>query len=349
MQTEPKNKKKNLFFLIVLILLVPFLFMFLGRSWLRILDFSLLYMMLASGLNLVVGFTGLLDLGYIAFYAVGAYTWAFLASPQFDIHLGFYLILPLGAFFAAFFGVFLGFPTLKLRGDYLAIVTLGFGEMIRIFMNNLNFPVNITNGSQGIDHIDPIYFGAWDLSKSVEFFGFRLDPLVTYYYLFLFFLLLGIWSVWILQKSPVGRAWAAIREDEWAAKSVGIQTRNLKLMAFSLGATFGGIAGCLFASFQKFVSPESFSLMESINILTMIVLGGMGHIWGVLLGAGILSFLPELLRITAEQIQKFLFHEILLDPEILRILLLSLGMIGMMLLKPRGLVETKVLHYHKDT
>ena len=261
----------------------------LGNAWLRILDFALLYVILALGLNIVVGFAGLLDLGYIAFYAVGAYLYALLASPHFGLHWPVWAILPLGALVAGLFGVLLGAPTLRLRGDYLAIVTLGFGEIVRIFMNNLNAPVNITNGPKGIARIDPITIAGHPLSKSLDVFGFTVPGLTLYYYLFLILAVLIVIVGIRLQDSRIGRAWVAIREDEIAAKACGIDTRNVKLLAFAMGASFGGVAGGLFAGFQEFVSPESFGLMESIMVLCMVVLGGMGHIPGVILGGLLLD------------------------------------------------------------
>jgi len=317
----------------------PLIAVLFGKSWVRILDFAMLYVMLAIGLNLVVGFAGLLDLGYIAFYAVGAYTFAFLASPHFELHLPFWLVLPLGAVFAALAGIILGLPTLRLRGDYLAIVTLGFGEIVRIFMNNLNHPINITNGPQGINMIDPLVLFGWDISKPLKVGDeITINSLFRYYYVFLACVVLSVILVQRLQVSRVGRAWAAIRDDELAAKAIGINTRNMKLLAFSLGATFGGVAGGLFAAFQGFVSPESFSLMESIAVLTMIVFGGMGNLAGVIVGALALTALPEVLRHVAVPLQQAVFGHVLLDPEVLRMLLLSLAMIFMMLLRPSGLI-----------
>ncbi|MBS0513157.1 MAG: ABC transporter ATP-binding protein [Proteobacteria bacterium] len=334
--------------LIVLAAAAPLVALAFGASWVRVLDFALLYVLLAIGLNLVVGFAGLLDLGYIAFYAVGAYTWAFLASPHFGIHLPFWIVLPLGAAFAALAGIMLGFPTLRLRGDYLAIVTLGFGEIIRIFMNNLNQPINITNGPQGIDMIDPLTIAGIDLSRNLDLFGMQVPSLVLYYYAFLGAVVLALVLVRRLQISRVGRAWAAIREDELAAKAIGIDTRMMKLLAFALGATFGGVSGGLFAAFQGFVSPESFSLMESIVVLTMIVLGGMGNLAGVVFGAIVLTALPELLRHFAVPLQVALFGKTLLDPEVLRMLLLSLAMILMMLWRPAGLLPARTRYAHRE-
>ncbi|NMG77343.1 ABC transporter permease subunit [Aromatoleum diolicum] len=334
--------------IILLALAAPLLALAFGKSWVRVLDFALLYVLLAIGLNLVVGFAGLLDLGYIAFYAVGAYTWAFLASPHFGIHLPFWIVLPLGAAFAGLAGIALGFPTLRLRGDYLAIVTLGFGEIIRIFMNNLNQPINITNGPQGIDQIDPLTIAGIDLSRDLDLFGVQVPSLLLYYYAFFGCVVFALILVRRLQISRIGRAWAAIRDDELAAKAIGIDTRMMKLLAFALGATFGGVSGGLFAAFQGFVSPESFSLMESIVVLTMVVLGGMGNLAGVVVGAIMLTALPELLRHFAVPMQMALFGKTLLDPEVLRMLLLSLAMIVMMLVRPAGLLPARTRYAHRE-
>lgn len=308
-----------------------------GNTWLRILNFALLYVMLALGLNIVVGFAGLLDMGYIAFYAVGAYLWALLASPQFGLHWPMWAILPLGAGVAGMFGMLLGAPTLKLRGDYLAIVTLGFGEIIRIFLNNLNTPVNITNGPQGISAIDPVHFGNLSLARPIDLGFLQLPSLVAYYYLFLVAALLIIGIALRLERSRVGRAWAAIREDEVAAKACGINTRNVKLLAFAMGATFGGVAGGLFAGFQQFVSPESFGLLESVMVLCMVVLGGMGHIPGVIFGALLLTVLPEFFRQIAGPVQQSMFGTVLIDPESLRMLLFGLSLVLVMRYRPSGL------------
>jgi len=336
-----RNPTAARWLLLALALGAPLLAMLFGRTWVRVLDFAMLYVMLAIGLNLVVGFAGLLDLGYIAFYAVGAYTFAFLGSPQFDLHWPFWVVLPLGACFAALAGVVLGLPTLRLRGDYLAIVTLGFGEIVRIFMNNLNHPVNITNGPQGINMIDPLVLFGWDISRPLKIGeSITIHSLLLYYYVFLICVVLSIVLVQRMQVSRMGRAWAAIRDDELAAKAIGINTRNMKLLAFGMGATFGGVAGGLFAAFQGFVSPESFSLMESIAVLTMVVFGGMGNLAGVITGALLLSFLPEILRHLAVPVQQAVFNQVPLDPEVLRMLLLSLAMIGMMLWRPAGLIPS---------
>ena len=319
------------------LLVLPFAVeMLFGRTWLRIVDVALLFVMLSLGLNIVVGFAGLLDLGYIAFFAVGAYCYALLASPHFGIHGSFLLLLPAGALLAGVFGVLLGAPTLRLRGDYLAIVTLGFGEIIRIFLNNLNRPFNLTNGPQGITLIDPLSVGGFSLAKTHTLAGLSFSGLHNYYYVFLVCVLLTVLISRRLEYSRIGRAWFAIRDDELAAAAMGINTRNLKLTAFAMGATFGGVAGGLFASFQGFVSPESFQLIDSIMVLCMVVLGGMGNVWGVILGAVLLTTLPEALRYIGP-LQQRLLGEVLIDPSDLRMLLFGAALVLMMLFRPKGL------------
>ncbi|MCV2348458.1 branched-chain amino acid ABC transporter permease [Paucibacter sp. Y2R2-4] len=346
------QEQKNKIFVFLLaalgLLVVPLIAQQFGNGPVRIIDLALLYVMLALGLNIVVGYAGLLDLGYVAFYAVGSYMFALLASPHLSdnfeafraafpegLHSPLWLIIPLGAGLAGIFGVLLGAPTLKLRGDYLAIVTLGFGEIIRVFLNNLEHPVNITNGPRGIGQIDAIHFFGLDLGKGLEVFGFRLPSVTLYYYLFLVLVVFSVIICYRLENSRIGRAWMAIREDEIAAKAMGINTRNMKLLAFGMGATFGGVSGTMFASFQGFVSPESFSLQESVMIVAMVVLGGIGHIPGVILGALLLSALPEVLRYVAGPLQEMTGGR--LDASILRQLLVALAMIGIMLVRPRGL------------
>jgi len=321
----------------LLLLALPFITeAVLGRSWVRIIAVALLFVMLALGLNIVVGFAGLLDLGYIAFFAVGAYSYALLASPQFAVHWPFLVLLPLGAAFAAVFGILLGAPTLRLRGDYLAIVTLGFGEIIRVFLNNLNRPVNITNGPQGITLIDPLQIGGFSLAQTHTFAGLTFSPVHNYYFVFLICASLSIALSLRLENSRIGRAWVAIRDDELAASAMGINTRNIKLLAFAMGATFGGVAGGLFASFQGFVSPESFQLIDSIMVLCMVVLGGMGNVAGVVLGAVLLTALPEALRYIGPLQQRWLGH-VMVDPADLRMLLFGLALVLMMLLRPEGI------------
>jgi branched-chain amino acid transport system permease protein len=326
----------------VALALLPFAAALVGQAWVRILNFAMIYTMLALGLNIVVGFAGLLDLGYIAFYAVGAYVYALLASPHFDLHLPFWVILPLGAALACIFGVLLGAPTLKLRGDYLAIVTLGFGEIIRIFLNNLNAPVNITNGPQGVNLIDPFRIGSFSFARSETILGITFSGPQKYYYMLLFLTIVVVVINVRLQNSRLGRAWEAIREDEVAARAMGINTRNVKLLAFAMGASFGGIAGAIFSATQQFVSPESFGLFESIIVLSMVVLGGMGNIPGVILGAILLTLLPEFLRATMEPLQNALFGRVLLDAETVRLLVFGIALVAIMLYKPAGLWPSAV-------
>ena len=322
--------------------LLPFALAQAGTSWVRITNIAILYTLLALGLNIVVGFAGLLDLGYIAFYAVGAYTYALLASPHFGLHLPFWVILPIGAAVAAFFGIVLGAPTLKLRGDYLAIVTLGFGEIVRIFLNNLSQPVNITRGPQGIVGIDPVRLAGIDFGKSDTLLGVTVSGPIKYYYVLLI-LMLGIILVNVrLQNSRIGRAWQAIREDEVAARAMGINTTRLKLLAFAMGASFGGVAGGMFAAIQGFISPESFVLVESVMVVSMVVLGGMGNIWGVILGAMLLSFVPEILRWTVEPAQQALFGRTVIEPEVVRMLIFGLALVLVMLFRPAGLLPSAV-------
>ncbi|MFC0166697.1 ABC transporter ATP-binding protein [Pseudoduganella danionis] len=369
---NPRQAYASMAVVLIGLLIFPFVAAPFGNSWVRIVDMALLYIMLALGLNIVVGFAGLLDLGYIAFYAVGAYMTGLLASPQFatlleslineypaigntlvavlgpeiqqnGIHLSVWVIVPLAAALAGLFGALLGAPTLKLRGDYLAIVTLGFGEIIRIFMNNLNEPINFTNGPQGINLIDPIRVFGVNLAgeagsrATVTVAGFAMPSVNAYYFLFLFLCVAVVFVTTRLQHSRLGRAWVAIREDEIAAKAMGINTRNVKLLAFSMGASFGGIAGAMFASFQGFVSPESFSLTESIAVLAMVVLGGIGHIPGVIMGGALLAALPEVLRHVVEPLQERLFGHVVVEAEVLRQLLYGLAMVLIMLNRPAGL------------
>jgi branched-chain amino acid transport system permease protein len=369
---KPRHAYASMALVLALMLVFPFIASQFGNSWVRIIDIALLYIMLALGLNIVVGFAGLLDLGYIAFFAVGAYLVGLFSSPQFaallesviyyspalgealvaffgpeiqqnGIHLSVWAIVPLAALVAALFGALLGAPTLKLRGDYLAIVTLGFGEIIRIFMNNLNDPINFTNGPQGINMIDPIRVFGVSLAgeagsqATVHIGGFSMPSVNAYYFLFLALTIATIFITSRLQHSRLGRAWVAIREDEIAAKAMGINTRNVKLLAFAIGASFGGVAGAMFGAFQGFVSPESFSLTESIAVLAMVVLGGIGHIPGVVLGGVLLAALPEVLRHVVEPAQQALFGAVVIEAEVLRQLLYGLALVLIMLVRPAGL------------
>jgi len=345
-----KQQQKFLMMVIAAVglLVLPIVLQGFGNAWVRIADMALLYVLLALGLNIVVGYAGLLDLGYVAFFAIGAYSYGLFNSPHLmeafpavaamfpqGLHTPIWVVLPLAAGAAGIFGILLGAPTLRLRGDYLAIVTLGFGEIIRVFLNNLDNPINITNGPKGINQIDSLHFFGFDLGKKLVIGGFEFASVSLYYYLFMALVLFSVLISHRLQLSRVGRAWMAIREDEIAAKAMGINTRNLKLLAFGMGATFGGISGAMFAAFQGFVSPESFSLMESVMIVAMVVLGGIGHLPGVILGALLLAALPEVLRHVAGPLQAMTDGRI--DSAILRQLLIALAMISIMLLRPRGL------------
>ncbi len=273
----------------------------------RTLDQAGLYVLLSLGLNIVVGYAGLLDLGYVAFYAVGAYLYALLASPQLGYHVPFLVVFVLGGALAALAGALIGAPTLGLRGDYLAIVTMAFGEIIRILMNNLDW---LTNGPQGIIQID-----------APTIVGVRFDSPLRLFYLILFFCVVAIYFIRNLERSKIGRAWAAIREDEDAARAMGLNTRNLKLLAFAMGATTAGAAGVIFAGLQQFVSPESFTFWESILILCMVVLGGMGSIPGVIIGSVALIVLPEIFRQYSDY----------------RMIFFGLSLIVIMLVRPEGI------------
>jgi branched-chain amino acid transport system permease protein len=342
LRNHPAAKWVGIALIVTALVALPFVLAIAGTAWVRITNLAILFVLLSLGLNIVVGFAGLLDLGYIAFYAVGAYVYALLASPHFDLHLPWWAILPIGAAVACIFGILLGAPTLKLRGDYLAIVTLGFGEIIRIFLNNLSEPFNLTNGPKGITTIDPVRVLGLDFSTYTRIGEFVLTGTIKYYFLLLALLVVVVVVNLRLQNSRIGRAWEAIREDELAARSMGINTRNMKLLAFAMGASFGGIAGGMFSAIQGFISPESFVLNESIMVLAMVVLGGMGNIWGVILGAVLLSFVPELLRYSVEPVQRALFGRSLIDPEVIRMLLFGLAMVVMMLFRPAGLMPSAV-------
>jgi branched-chain amino acid transport system permease protein len=279
--------------------------------YVRVIDMVLIYVLLATGLNMVVGYAGLLDLGFVAFYAIGAYSYAILASGQFDIHLPFALVLLIGGALAGIAGVLLGIPVLRLRGDYLAIVTLGFGEIIRLLMNNLTW---MTNGPQGVSRIDePFLFGA-GLNTPKDFF-FLLLPLA----------IVALTFAWRLERSILGLGWAAIREDQDAARGIGINTTVAKLLAFGLSATLGGFAGVVFAGLQRFVDPVSFSFWESLTIVLIIVVGGLGNLVGIVVGAAVLIVVPELLREYSEY----------------RMLLYGCALVVIILLRPRGLIDRR--------
>ena len=273
-----------------------------------------LYATLALGLNIVVGFAGLLDIGYVAFFGIGSYAYAFLASPHFGLHLPFLLALPIVVVATAFFGILIGAPTLRLGGDYLAIVTLGFGEITYLLLLNLDRPVNITNGASGIIDIDP-----------PALLGHVISGNVQYYYLFLVVLALALLASRRLQHSRIGWAWQAIREDELAARAMGVNTTVAKLQAFALGASFAGFAGALLASWQRSVFPENFLFTESINVLAMVIIGGMGSLLGVILGAAVIVALPELFR----ELQAY------------RLLMFGFMLMVLMIFRPQGILAPR--------
>ena len=309
----PLIEKANQFFLkqwvkytaIVAIIALPF---YLPRFPLEIVTLALIYVLLAMGLDIVVGLTGLLALGFIAFYAVGAYTYALFATK---LQLNFFLALPLGAIAAAIVGFLVGLPVLRLKGDYLAIVTLGFGEITRIVLNNWD---NVTGGPNGIGGI-----------PRPSFFGIKLSSPDAYYWIILAMVTIGGMAIWRLVRSKVGRSWEAIREDELAAAACGIPVVRYKLLAFSLGACFAGAAGVFFAGRMTHISPESFTFLESILVLCMVVLGGMGSLAGVVVGAVALIVLPELLR----------------GADLYRMLAFGILLILMMRFRPQGILPAK--------
>lgn len=312
-----------------------------------------IYVALALGLNIVVGFAGLLDLGYVAFYATGAYLYAIFASEQANnfIHFTkfplsgewFWLFLPLSLIAAAIAGILLGLPALRLRGDYLAIVTLGFGEIIRIIMNNLDKPVNITNGPKGITPIEP-----------PAFFGYTLNQSVHYYFIVIAVVLFVIFVTRRLENSRLGRAWAAIREDEVAARAMGIPLLKTKLMAFAIGASFAGMMGALFAAKQTFIDPSSFGFMESIGVLAMVILGGMGSIPGAIVGAtAVVMLQAQVLKSFSEWIGQLRDSGILniptqLEPAKFERLVFGLILVLMMIFRPQGLIPAKRKEMHLD-
>lgn len=276
---------------------------------------ALMYVMLGLGLNIVVGVAGLLDLGYVAFYAVGAYTYALL---NYHYHLGFWTVLPIGALFGLIFGVLLGFPVLRLRGDYLAIVTLGFGEIIRLVLENWN---EFSFGPSGIANI-----------PRPGFFGIELNLASHINYLFYIMIGMTLFTIFIvnrLQNSRIGRAWLALREDEIACQAMGIDKTKTKLTAFALGATWAGMAGVIFAAKTTFVNPASFTFMESALILSIVVLGGMGSIVGVFIGALVIILLPEYFRAFADY----------------RMLLFGAALVLMMVFRPGGFIQNVQRHY----
>ncbi len=313
---------------IVILLVWPFM---VSRGSVDLATLTLIYIMLGLGLNIVVGLAGLLDLGFVAFYAVGAYTYALLS-----LYFGFsfWICLPLSAALAALFGFILGFPVLRLRGDYLAIVTLGFGEIIRILLNNWT---DVTGGPSGISGIaKPTLFGL-EFTRKVKtegattfhsFFDISYSSSYKVIFLYMIAVLLVLFLIYLINRlirMPIGRAWEALREDEIACRSLGLNRTAIKLSAFTIGASTAGFAGCFFAARQGFISPESFIFIESAIILAIVVLGGMGSQVGVILAAIIMTILPELAREFSEY----------------RMLLFGLLMVVMMRWRPEGLLPMK--------
>ncbi len=310
-----------------------------ARYWIDLGILILTYVMLGWGLNIVVGLAGLLDLGYVAFYAVGAYSYALLATT---FGLSFWICLPVAGILAALWGILLGFPVLRLRGDYLAIVTLAFGEIIRLVLINW---VDLTGGGAGITSIPRVsFFGlpfTADEDGFASRFGFDFDPMHRVIFLYYLILALALVTNLVtnrLRRLPIGRAWEALREDEIACRSLGINTTNTKLTAFATGAMFGGFAGSFFAVRQGFISPESFNFLESATILAIVVLGGMGSQVGVAIAAIAMVGGPEMLRNLG--FLKALFGEGF-DPNEYRLLLFGLAMVAMMIWRPRGLISVR--------
>ncbi|KHO66037.1 high-affinity branched-chain amino acid ABC transporter permease LivM [Pseudomonas flexibilis] len=327
--TLPSTQRWIILALVMLALVWPF---FGSRAAVDIATLILIYVMLGIGLNIVVGLAGLLDLGYVGFYAVGAYTYALLAEYA---GFGFWLALPIAGLMAATFGCLLGFPVLRLRGDYLAIVTLGFGEIIRILLRNLT---DITGGPNGISQIPkPTLFGLSFDRRAPEgletfhgFFGIPYDSTYKVIFLYLIALLLVLLALFVinrLMRMPIGRAWEALREDEIACRSLGLNPTIVKLSAFTLGATFAGFAGSFFAARQGLVTPESFTFIESAMILAIVVLGGMGSQLGIILAAVVMVLLQEMRE----------FNEY-------RMLIFGLTMIVMMIWRPQGLLPMQRPH-----
>lgn len=337
--TMPKvlsGQKRQLWIMLTIGALLIFPFMS-NRSAVDLATLTLIYIMLGLGLNVVVGLAGLLDLGYVGFYAIGAYTYALLNSY---LGFSFWEALPLAGLMTALFGYLLGFPVLRLRGDYLAIVTLGFGEIIRILLNNWT---ELTGGPNGIARIPkPTFFNLEFTRKAQdgnvpfhEYFGIAYDPSYKVIYLYLLALILVLITLFViyrLLRMPIGRAWEALREDDIACRSLGMNPTGIKLSAFTIGASFAGFAGAFFAARQGFISPESFTFIESAIILAIVVLGGMGSQLGVILAAIAMTLLPELARE---------FNEY-------RMLLFGLMMVLMMVWRPQGLVPLKRPHMELD-
>ena len=328
--TQPSTQRWIILGLVMVGLAWPFM---VGRGSVDIVTLILIYVMLGLGLNIVVGLAGLLDLGYVGFYAVGAYTYALLSHYY---GLGFWTCLPLAGLMAAFFGFILGFPVLRLRGDYLAIVTLGFGEIIRLLLRNMTW---LTGGPNGVSNIEkPTLFGltfdrtaAEGMQTFHEYFGVAYNSINKVIFLYLVALLLVLLTLFVINRllrMPIGRAWEALREDEIACRALGMNPTVIKLSAFTLGATFAGFAGSFFAARQGLVTPESFTFIESAIILAIVVLGGMGSQLGVILAAIVMILLPEMMREFSDY----------------RMLMFGALMVLMMIWRPQGLLPMQRPH-----
>ncbi|WP_425464492.1 branched-chain amino acid ABC transporter permease [Paenibacillus oralis] len=316
------------------------------QSYMEVATQCGIYIAMALGLNIVVGFAGLLDLGFVAFFAVGAYTYAIFATPQanefisggmFPLSGGaFWIFIAIGGFMAALFGLLLGLPVLRVKGDYLAIVTLGFGEIIRIIFNNLDRPVNITNGAMGLSSI-----------QAPSLFGYKFTFPNQYYFIVVFILALVIFSVKRLEHSRLGRAWKAIRENEIAAQSMGVPLIRTKLTAFAIGASFSGMMGVVFAAKQTFIDPTSFTLLESITILVMVLLGGMGSVPGVILGAALVTILNlQVLTELTNWLNQLTLQGVLnipssISPSKMQRLIFGAILVLIAIFRPNGLISAK--------
>ncbi|MFR9708826.1 branched-chain amino acid ABC transporter permease [Paenibacillus sp. MB22_1] len=316
------------------------------QSYMEVATQCGIYIAMALGLNIVVGFAGLLDLGFVAFFAVGAYTYAIFATPQANEFISgqlfplpggaFWIFIVLGGFMAALFGLLLGLPVLRVKGDYLAIVTLGFGEIIRIIFNNLDKPVNITNGAMGLASIQP-----------PSLFGLSFTFPNQFYFIVLFILAIVIFGVKRLEHSRLGRAWKAIRENEIAAQSMGIPLIRTKLTAFAIGASFSGMMGVVFAAKQTFIDPTSFTLLESITILVMVLLGGMGSVPGVILGAALVTILNlQVLTELTNWLNQLTLQGVIqlpssISPSKMQRLIFGVTLLLVAIFRPNGLITAK--------
>ncbi|WP_092484394.1 branched-chain amino acid ABC transporter permease [Candidatus Ichthyocystis hellenicum] len=320
-----------------------------GQTWERNLDFILLYIIQAIGLNIILGYTGLLNLGFAAFYGCGAYCYALLASPHLGIHLPALAILPISGLASAILGLIIGAPALRLKGDYFALVTIGFGQVFIDLINNLNHPVNITNGPQGILNIDPFKILGIDFSSQLMVGRFRLSSLQLHYYLFLAVIIALVYMCHLLKNNYIGRAFMAIRENEIAARACGIKPYRYKMLSFFLGAFCSGVGGALFAELQGFVSPSSFNLLESFNILTIVILGGSESMVGIVASCVFMLSVPELLRSWLPVIEQLITTDNqssswvrnLLDPEIIRQSIIGAAIVLMATFRPNGIFSER--------